>query len=131
MALEDTMDAGVVIGAAQRARSAQAGQNSVPLEMSMKVIPQVIKVLLLHDLRVHNCWRRAGEINPAKVAPDSVKMFQHLGSKNGRRNSEPKSAEKVRVGGFRRVNRRQFAFPAGVEARNRKVKKSQVFRRDV
>jgi hypothetical protein len=47
----------------------------MPHKMSMKVIPQVIQILLFHDRSMHNGRWRAREIDPTKIAPNSVEML--------------------------------------------------------
>ena len=106
-------------------------QGRVSRKMRMKVISQMVKILLLHDCGMYNCWRRAREINPAKITPNSVKMLGHLGGANRRGNREPKIEERGRVGGFGGVNRRRCAFFARIESRNRAAKKFQMFKRDI
>ena len=129
---ENTMSAGVVLGATQRAWSAHAGEGRVSRKVSMKIIPQVVQILLLHDRGMYNGWWRAGEINPAKITPDSIEMLQQLAGVNRRGNRKSQGAEGFSMSKGRRVNRRLFAIIlAGIKSGDGEAKKSHMFHRDV
>jgi hypothetical protein len=95
--------------------------------MGMEVIPQMVKILLLHDGCVHNGRWRAGKVDPAKVTPDSVEMLQQLAGVNRRGDRKPKWTEGVGVSSFGRMSKGLFAVVlAGVISGDRTREKSQV-----
>ena len=95
------MSAGVVLGSTERARSAHTRKSRVSGEVGMKVIPQMVEILLLHDGCVHNGWWGSREVDPAKITSDSVEVLQQLAGVNRRGDGKPKGAEGVGVNSFR------------------------------
>ena len=100
--------------------------------MGMKIIPQVVQILLLHDGSMYNGWWRAGEINPAKITPDSVEMTKQLAGVNGRVDRATEGAKGFCVSKGRGVNGRLFAIIlAGIKSGEGKAKKGHMFIRDI
>jgi hypothetical protein len=50
-------------------------QSSVPREMKVKIISQVVQMLLFHKRSFNNGRWGAGEINPAKIAAYSAQVL--------------------------------------------------------
>jgi hypothetical protein len=93
----------------------------------MKVIPQMVEILLLHDGCVHNGWWGSRKVDPAKITSDRVEVLQQLAGVNRRGDGKPKGAEGVGVNSFRRMSRGLFAIVlAGIISGDRTREKSQV-----
>jgi hypothetical protein len=69
--------------------------------MGMKVIPQMVEILLLHNGCVHNGRWGSRKVDPAKITSDSVEMLQQLAGSNGRGDGKPKGTEGGGVNSFR------------------------------
>lgn len=127
--IKNTMSAGVVPGATQRTRGAHVGEGRVSCEVGMKIIPQMVQVLLLHDSSMHDGWWSAWEVNPAKITPDSAEMLQQLASIYGRGDRETEGAKGFSMSSNREVIRGRFAIIlAGIKSGDGEEKKSHVFR---
>jgi hypothetical protein len=122
------MNSGVVMRATERARRAETVQGRISREVSLEIVSEVVEILLLRDRGFHDGWRGPREVDPAKVAFHNREVMQQLGWADGWRYSKPKESKRARVGGFRAVNRRLFAFLAWIKPRYGKAEKVQVFK---